>query len=78
MTLSTTTPDLIDELQADGFREGPPSHLRVELLLDDIASYSHLQCEQCGHGRHFVKPFHRGREYRLVCVCRSCGNATEV
>lgn len=78
MTHTPTAHDLIDELRAEGFQEGPPPHLHAESLMEDLASYSTLECEVCGHGRHSVQPFHRGREYRLVCVCRACGNAVEM
>jgi hypothetical protein len=78
LSLFAPAPDLIDELNADGFLEGPPDDLSVEFLMADIDSYSRLECEECGHQRHEVKPFHRGRQYRLVCVCRKCGNAVEV
>ncbi len=78
MMLTTTAPNLIDELRADGFREGPPAHLDAQALRADLRSYSRLECEQCGHKRHKVTPWHRGREYRLVCSCRACGNATEM
>ncbi len=78
MNTLTKNLSVMDELRADGFRDGPPPHLRAEMLMEDIESYSTLDCEECGHGRQRVYPFHRAREYRLVCVCRGCGNATEV
>ncbi|MHB1422108.1 MAG: hypothetical protein ACYC3I_02705 [Gemmataceae bacterium] len=75
MTHPVNALELTQELMADGFREGPPAHLHAEMVMEDIDSYSTLECEACGHGRHKVTPFHRGSEYRLACVCRSCGNA---
>ncbi len=74
----TTILDVIADLRADGFRQGPPSHLHCDMLIADIDAYSTLECEVCGHGHHAVKPYHRGREYRLVCVCRHCGNKVEM
>lgn len=78
MTLSLFTPNLIDQLREQGFVEGPPAHLSAEFLMADLASYSRLHCEACGHKRHNVNPYHRGREYRLACVCRKCGHACEM
>lgn len=78
MTLATSAPNLIDQLHADGFQEGPPLHLDAADLMADLASYARLECEVCGHQRHNVKPYHRGREYRLACVCRGCGHACEM
>jgi len=78
MITATTSPNLIDELHADGFHQGPPPPLHADMLISDIDSYSTLECEECGHGHHAVKPYHRGREHRLVCECRHCGNVVEV
>ena len=75
--MTTTATALIAELRSQGFRAGPPAHLWAECLVDDIANYSMLECPACGHARHRVTPYHHGRAYRLVCVCRSCGNAIE-
>jgi hypothetical protein len=74
----TTTPDVVADLRADGFRQGPPPHLHADMLLSDMDTYSALECAVCGHGHHKVTPWHRGREYRLRCVCRACGNAVEM
>lgn len=78
MTTTASAPSLSADLVADGFRSGPPRHMHSECLMADLESYSSLECEACGHGRHRVHPYHRDREYRLVCVCRQCGRQTEV
>lgn len=75
--MTTTTATLTEALLADGYRPGPPRQLHAEHLQADIAIYSTLECEQCGHDRHAVQPFHRGRAYVLVCSCRACGHQTE-
>lgn len=78
MTHTTTTRDLIDELQEQGFVEGPPSPLSAELLMADLESYSRMVCASCSKRRQRVLPFHRGEDYAIVTVCRSCGHATEM
>jgi hypothetical protein len=78
MTLTLTSPNILNALQEQGFAEGPPAHLDAVTLMADIDAYRRLVCGSCGHRHHAVNPFHSGREYRLVCVCRSCGEATEV
>ena len=78
MTTPTAAPDLIHELREEGFTEGPPRHLHAEYLMDDIESYSTLECAACGQARQRVTPYHRGRAYRLLCECRACGHATEM
>ena len=65
---------LAAELRRIGFVEGPPSHIAPEVVDIDRRIYSRLKCGECGHRGHKVTPTHRGREYRLLCRCRKCGN----
>ncbi len=76
--IHTATTTLIDELQQQGFIDGPPAHLSAELLMADLQSYSCMACEQCGKRRQSVLPFHRGEDYAIMTVCRSCGHASEM
>lgn len=78
MPQTLTPPDLIDELQQQGFVEGPPAHLSAELVMADLDSYRSMACESCGKRRQRVLPFHRGQDYAIVTVCRACGNALEM
>jgi hypothetical protein len=76
-TATTTTPNAIDELQAQGFVEGPPAHIDAVTLMADIDSYRRMACESCGKRRQRVLPFNRGEDYAIVTVCCGCGHACE-
>ena len=78
MTTTTHANDLIAELLADVFTQGAPRHLHSECLMADLDTYSTLECEHCGHASQRVTPYHKGRAYRLVCVCRQCGHPQEM
>jgi hypothetical protein len=67
------------ELCRLGFTESAPSHISPALVAADVRIYRTLlrAAPGCGHRGHKVTPMHRGREYRLVASCRSCGNAVE-
>lgn len=76
--ITTTSANVIDELLADGFLPGPPHHLSAEVVMADLRSYADLQCETCGLCSRTVRPYQRGRDYRLAAECRRCGVAVEV
>jgi hypothetical protein len=76
-THTSPTKDLEREFRALGFTEGAPAHIPPAIVQADLRVYRHLVCSRCGHRGHSVKPFHRGADYRLLCVCRQCGNASE-
>jgi hypothetical protein len=65
------------ELRRLGFVNGPPAHIPAPIVDIDRRIYSRLKCGECGHRGHMVTPTHRGREYRLLCRCRKCGNEME-
>jgi hypothetical protein len=65
------------ELRRLGFVDGPPPHVPASIVDIDRRIYSRLNCGACGHRGHKVTPTHWGREYRLLCRCRKCGNEME-
>lgn len=77
-TVTTATEHaLVRELRTLGFVEGPPPHIAPALVSADVRIYRNLRCAECGHRGHKIQPMHRGREYRLLCSCRQCGNQCE-
>jgi hypothetical protein len=57
--------------------EGPPFYVDPVTLAIDARSYRRMVCAECNHRGHKFKAFHRGREYRLLCICRKCGVGVE-
>lgn len=80
-TVTTTAVIAADTLAAElellGFVEGAPPHIPADLVAGDVASYRRMRCASCGRGGHKVQPYHRGREYRLLCSCIRCGAGKE-
>jgi hypothetical protein len=80
-TRTTTNPPTAAALESDwrsiGFTEGAPPHVPAALVASDVRIYRNGRCSACGHGGQAVKPFHKRREYRLLCSCRSCGAGSE-
>jgi hypothetical protein len=76
-TIPVTAGALEREWLAQGFAEGPPAHVAADLVDIDRRIYSRMRCVACGHGSHKVQPYHRGREYRLLCSCRKCNSGVE-
>jgi hypothetical protein len=78
---TTTSHPTASELEADwraiGFVHGAPVSMPPALVAADVRIYRALRCADCGHRGHVVKAFHRQREYRLLCRCRSCGAGSE-
>jgi len=73
----TTEAGIAAELRRLGFVEGAPPHIAPALVDADIRIYNHLACPSCRKRGMRVQPYHRGREYRLVCSCRKCGAEQE-
>ncbi|HTU21791.1 MAG TPA: hypothetical protein VMG10_27380 [Gemmataceae bacterium] len=71
------TPSLAEELHHLGYTEGAPSHIPPTVVAADMRIYRVQRCGECGSRGHKVIPFHRGRQYRLVCSCRKCGSEME-
>lgn len=78
MLATQTAREFLAELGTGGWLPGPPPGFPAACLLADRACYGRLVCTLCGHGRHDVAPYHRGRAYLLVCTCKSCGHAVEM
>lgn len=65
-------------LLAEGYRRGPPPHLRVENVLVDMETCHEATCEACGYeGGLCYEPYHKGDSYRALCVCPDCLAAAE-
>ena len=78
ITIPATAEAIRKEWLSLGFTEGAPPHVAADLIDIDRRIYARMRCAACGHGGHKVQPFHREREYRLLCACRKCGSGLEV
>lgn len=76
-TLRHDSQDIEREWRALGFVDGAPAHVPPLMVRSDKRIYRHCRCQACGHRGQQVRPFHRGREYRLLLRCRSCGAGGE-
>ena len=76
-TIATSAEALERELRLLGFEDGPPSGLHPEILAIDLRVYRHSRCDACGHRGQIVRPMHRGRDYKLLLECPSCGAGVE-
>jgi len=60
-----------------GWLPGAPPHVTRQARRIDRRVCKRARCEECGHeGLRFV-PQHRGRRYRALAVCPSCGATAE-
>lgn len=74
-----STLSLEQELLQLGFSAGAPANVPPEVVATDVRIYRSMRCAACAQRRHAVIPYHRGREYRLVCTCQNpkCKQQTE-
>ncbi len=78
MTITHTTyDDLATALIEDGWQPGPPASLAAHHLADDLEIYRNLECDACGQTGAHVRPWHCGRQYRLLLTCVRCSHSVE-
>jgi hypothetical protein len=79
-TATSSTPATAAEqgLLALGYERGAPPHVRAATQAIDRQVCRQSRCGSCGRRGLSYRPFHRGREYRVLAVCPACQAAKEV
>jgi hypothetical protein len=72
-----TAAEVEREWLALGVQPGGPAHVPPAVVAGDIRCDRVMKCPACQYRGMAVRAFHRLREFRLLCRCRSCGAGTE-
>jgi hypothetical protein len=76
--LLEVVPSLAEQLLAEGWSPGAPSHVTAEALSIDRQTSRVLACEHCGKASLDFNPYHRGRRCRVIGTCPACSSDVEL
>ena len=68
---------LAGALGKEGYRPGPPAGLTEEAGRIDAEACLEMLCPHCRAAGLDYRPYHKGRSYRALAVCKRCGFAEE-